>query len=198
MLYLIFSSPLNTPRLSKGWRTTRHVFDVMADLIINQETSGHLKLCMYVQRARDELSVLVQTLRLCILEKALTGCRLWILQAFLYELHHIQICEPIPQCLAQNLTTGQGQMMPITICGSWLRRNLMSIGYLCLPTPWLCWICLGIHAVSSRVKVFLLLFWVVERLLRLTHPTEICIKLSYCIFSRDPTICSVHISGEDM
>lgn len=76
----------------------------MADLIINQKTSGHVKLCMYVLKARDGLSVLVQTLRLCILEKALIDCCLWILQAFLYDLHHIQIFEPIPQCLAQNLT----------------------------------------------------------------------------------------------
>lgn len=52
---------------------------------------------MYVLKARDGLSVLVQTLRLCILEKALIDCCLWILQAFLYDLHHIQIFEPIPQ-----------------------------------------------------------------------------------------------------
>lgn len=49
MLYLKFSSPLNTPWLSKSAGELQgRVFGIGGDLIINQKTSGQAEQCLCV------------------------------------------------------------------------------------------------------------------------------------------------------
>lgn len=89
MLYLEFSSPLNTPWLSKSVGELQgRVFGIGGDLIINQKTSGQAKQCMCVwgQGAGDGLAALARTgHQTCVscLENALLGPHPQISQEFL-------------------------------------------------------------------------------------------------------------------
>lgn len=54
MLYLKFSSPLNTRWLSKSIGELQgHVFGIGGDLIINQKTSGQAEQCLCVCEFRE-------------------------------------------------------------------------------------------------------------------------------------------------